>query len=256
MIQLLGTSTFIFGLYLVFTLDNRKKRFETIREKLRIQDSKILRVYELSKQFDDKTKTEIKRRLEDFLMAQLDYTLQDIESSGTKLSELLNYVRNIKPKNSKQKDSLYPMIDTLLEIRDILKSVSHTVKMKMSSYEWFAFLLLFGITIFLVYQETNLVSIYSKIIISLLLSCFTFFVLIIRQLDTLNWQEQKWIWEPLITLFKELDLTPYIPEAVLSQRRLNLKDIKNLDSIRVGRFKHPYPDFSEKTIETIGIQKI
>ena len=190
------------------------------------------------------------------MIAQLDYTLQDIEYSSAELSELLDYVRDVKPKNSKQKIAHNTMMDTLLNIRDILKSVSHTVKMKMSSYEWFAFLLLYGITTFLVYQETNLTSIYSKIIISLLLSCFTFFVLIIRQLDTLNWQEQRWIWEPLITLFKELELKPYVPEAVLTQNRINLKEIKNLDSLRVGRFKHPYPDFSDKIIEIVELKKI
>ena len=115
------------------------------------------------------------------------------------------------------------------------------------------FMALFSV-IFLVYQENNLASIYSKVFVSVLLSCFTFFILILRQLDTLNWQEQQWIWEPLISLFKELGLRPYIPEALLIQKRLNINSIKKLtSSIRVGRTKYPYPDFSDKKIEVLEL---
>lgn len=253
-IRLLSIAMFVFGLFLAFALDNRKKRLDAIKNKLRLQDAKLLNIYELSKQFDEKVSSEVLKRIEAYLITQLDYTLEDIDYSGTKLSELLEYVLGIKPKNEEQSKVWSIMLDQLLETREILKDASHNVKDKMASYEWSALLLLFCSVIFLVYQENDLTHMYAKIFVAVLLSCFTFFMLILRQLDTLNWQEQKWIWEPLIILFKELEIQPYIPEDILSSKRLNLKRIKKLTStIRVGRFKHPYPDLSDKKMDVLKL---
>ena len=252
-IKLLSITIFIFGLFIAFALDNKKRRFEAIKNNLRLQDAKLLNVYELSKHFDEKTKSEVQKRIENYLIMQLDCNLEDIDNSGTKLSALLEYVGKIKTKNQKLQKLWEMMVENLLRTREILKEVSHNIKDKMTNCEWFALLLLFFSVIFLVYQENKLASIYSKVFVAILLTCFTFFILILRQLDTLNWQEQKWIWKPLISLFKELEIKPYLPEAVLLQKRLNLNSIKGLDSIRVGRFTHPYPDFSDKKIEIINL---
>src|SRR3989344_7660914 len=58
---LLNVAMFVFGLFLAFALDNRKKRLEIIKDKLRLQDAKLLNVYTLSKQFDEETRIEVQK---------------------------------------------------------------------------------------------------------------------------------------------------------------------------------------------------
>ena len=72
------------------------------------------------------------------------------------------------------------------------------------------------------------------------------FLLILRDLDTLIWKEQKWIWDPLGQTFQEMELLPYYPSDVIEMKRVKLK--KGVRR-RVAYYAKPYPDFTGKKVK-------
>ena len=90
-----------------------------------------------------------------------------------------------------------------------------------------------------------------SIIITVLLSTSSvMLLLIIRDLNSLRWKEQTWIWDPLAQAFKEMDLLPYVPEMLIKLGRVTYpKGTK----VRVANYPKKYPDFTGKKVKVITV---
>jgi hypothetical protein len=248
----LGAATFLFGIILAFSTANRHSRFSAIRHNLRQQDAALLNIYELSKVFDKKVSEEIKNKIDELLMIQIDYKLIDFDNCVKKIEELYYFIEKIKVKKKSQEKPHELMLENAENLLKLEKETSYRLKDRMMPYEWISLLVLGGIILFCLFFLKN--SSFASVMITPFLStALVLLLLVLAELDNLRWQEQNWIWDPLTNLFLELDLVPYFSEALFKQGRLITKSIKGVNEIRIARFPNRYPDLNGKTVEIVRI---
>lgn len=251
--KIISVSSFVFGVILAFSIANRHSRLSSIRERLREQDAKLLEIYYLSKIFDKKVQEEIKKRIDSLLISQIDYKLIDFDKEAPgKLKEFFMFIEKLKTSKKEEgtKDKILEILENNIELQ---KEVVYHVKNKMMAYEWISLVVMVGIIFFslIFYFNTNNLS--SIIVVSLLCTSLTLLLFVLKDLDSLEWQEQNWIWEPLSNLFTELDLLPYFPEAVFDSGRLSKKFLSKWKKVRIAHYPSPYPSMDGKKIEVFAI---
>ncbi|MFC1629764.1 hypothetical protein ACFL11_00870 [Patescibacteria group bacterium] len=243
-ITLLSVTTFLFGIFLAFTIANRQSRFGSIRTALRKDDALLLSIYKLSASFGPKVQNKCRILIDDFLIASIDYKLVDYTKSIAKFNKLFDLFNKIEPETKSQEAIYENIISALKESTGNKKELIHRLNEKMLAVEWGSLLILTAIILMSLFIINNN-SIASIIIIVLLGTSMVLFLLILKSLDSLRWKEGSWIWDPLVSLFVELELSPYIPKYIIGRGVKLQKGI----TYRVTEYVHPYPDFSDKEIE-------
>ena len=245
MIALLSVSSFLFGIFMAFSIADRHQRLKDIRGLLRRGDASITHMYNLCAVFGKKKQKEFQTLLDRWIIAQLDYYLRDYKRSEPEFFKLYDFLIKLKPKTGVQNEGYETISDSLKELNTRNKVIRYLSRDRMSNAEWGSILLLGGIILFsLFYINANTFG--SIALIVLLGIALVILILLLRDLDALYWKEQHWVWDPITDLFRQIDLLPYFPDEVIDRQRIKIK--KGL-KYRVAHYPHPYPDTSGKTIE-------
>jgi len=253
--QILGISAFLFGLIIAFTISNRHNRLDEIRDKLREQDAVLLSIFYLSRRFSKSISNHLKKLIDEMLITQIDYDLIDFDiENPKKLRSLYNYIEDIKVNNKSQIEAHEKMLDAINNLLKIHEALAYRVKNKMRAYEWISLLLLGGITFFC-FIALNNQSIESVLILSIFTSAIALLFFILKEIESLEWQESEWIWGPLANLFEELELLPYFPEDVIDKQRVKVSNLTNSKKIRIANYPFPYPNMKNKKISIISIKE-
>ncbi|MBM3234139.1 hypothetical protein FJZ19_03520 [Candidatus Pacearchaeota archaeon] len=253
--KIITISSFVFGIILAFSIANRHSRLSIIREKLREQDAILEESYLLAKKLNKNVLNNLRKKIDEFLIIQIDYKLKDFsKETPKKLKELFVFIENIKPRTKAQENVASKLLDNFSDLLKINEEVSYQTDNQMASYEWISLIVLSGIIFFSLIFYFNTNTLISTIIIAVLCTTFTLLLLVLRDLDKLEWQENNWIWKPLSTLFTNLDLLPYFPKAVFTQNRLKLKNFMEFKKIRVATYPNFYPDFDGKKVKIVNLK--
>tara|TARA_Y100000310_G_C20680025_1_gene815367 strand:+ start:524 stop:1372 length:849 start_codon:yes stop_codon:yes gene_type:complete len=244
-LALLSVSSFLFGIFVAFSISDRHSRQKEMRETLKMSDANILNLYQLSKVMNKNIHKKIQKLIDNWLTSTLDYFLKDHHKTDKNFHKLYLYVLNIKPETKKQSLIYGEMISHLTLQTESNKRVRYLAQDKITVAEWTSILILAGIILFsLFYINTN--TIFSILLVTLLSTTLVTILLVLRDLDALYWKEQKWIWDPLTSLFKEIDLLPYFPQEVINNGRVKIK--KGL-KYRSATYPKPYPDLRGKKVK-------
>ncbi len=254
--KIITISSFVFGIIIAFSISNRHSRLSAIREKLRQQDAKLLEIYLISKNLGIKISNLIKNKIDSVLITQIDYTLLDFnKKSPEKIKEFYIFIEKLKIKKEHERfrEDIIKILDDIIEIH---KDISYQFDNDMALYEWITLDALAGIIFFNLVFYFNTNDLVSILVISLLCTSLCLLLFVLKELDDLHWQEQNWIWKPLSSLFIEMDLLPYFPEALFEKGRLKFKNLKSWDilsKVRIAHYPKPYPDMTGKKIEIVKI---
>jgi hypothetical protein len=245
---LLSVSSFLFGIFVAFSISDRHSRLKELREELKATEAFVVDIYKLSSVFGEKTQKECQRLLDDWVVATIDHYLEDYHKATPQFLKLYEFLISLTPKTKKQEMAYEQLLITAEQMNKSNKKIRYLATDRMSGFEWWTILLLAGIILFcLFYINTNtLVSIIIVVLLSLTLSIFT---LILRDLNTLFWKEQTWIWDPLIDLFRDIGMLPYFSEADVKSKRVK---VPKGTIYRSAKFPHPYPDITDKTVEIVN----
>jgi hypothetical protein len=248
-----GIATFLFGILIAFSIDNRKTRLSDIRENLRRQDAILINIYILSTSFGKDIQDKIRKKFDDLLIKQIDYRLEDFYIEiPEQLKEIFIFFTKLKTKNKDQEEIKKKILDENSDLIKTHRVIMYQVSNKMMFLEWITLALLSLIILFSISYMGNQ-SLLSIVLIALVGICLFIPLLILRQIDTLKWQEKNWIWRPLSDLFLELDLLPYVPTYL--RNRINIKDLKG-EKIRLVSYSYQYPDFRNKKTKIIDIKDL
>ena len=246
---ILSIATFIFAIIVGFSISGRHGRLTEIRARLRENDARLLYIHRLSTVFGKVKSKKCLKLIEKMLILQLDYKLKDIHRTIPALLNLENFILDLKPKTSTQNNAEYLLMDAIGGVMRNVKEVSHLVDSNMSKHEWGSLFLLSAIIWFCLFLIGG-GSVISLIIIPLLATVLGLLMFILQDFNNLTWGERIWIWRPISRLFLDLDLKPYMPEAVL-KGRVSKRFLKNLAVYSVGTFPNRYPALKGKKVITI-----
>lgn len=251
--KIITVSSFIFGTFLAFSFSNRTSRLNSIKEALRKQDSKLLEIYFISNELNSKVRDIIHKKIDSFLITQIDYRIEDFDVHLPKeVENFFKFIDSLKIRSDIKKKISY----FLEEILEINKEVAYQVENKMAFYEWISLISLQGIILFCLVFYFNTNDLVSVIVLSIISTTIVFLSVILFELDSLIWQEENWVWKPLTNLFIELNLIPYFPAGVFNDRRLNTNQVKkwnNIKKIRIATYYNPYPNMEGKKIKVINL---
>lgn len=240
-------STFLFGIFVAFSIANSQSKLNKVNETLREDSAIWLFVYKTSDVFGPKVKKRTQELIDLYFIDQIDYFLEDFKYSNKSFFKLFDFLINLETENSRQ-EKVYGNI--LNSVEDSLKNrklVETLLKEHVSKFEWISILSLLGVILFFIFNINNgsIISIISSI---LLATSAVTIVFVLRDLDSLHWKEQSWIWEKLENLFNELELLPYYPKEVLSSGRGRVEKGRQ---VRIAEYPNLYPDMSGKVVKII-----
>jgi hypothetical protein len=238
-------ATFLFGIFVSFTISNKYSRLTNISSLLKIDEANLLAIYKYSHEFGTEVTNKVRELIDNNLVTQLDYYLVDYRKSNSSYYKLFDYILTLEPTTPGQ-EVAYAQINSLLTLTSSnRKQVETLVLQRTSTLEWVSL----GSLLCLIYMcilGINTGSPFSVIASSVMVTVAVLLLFVLRDLDTLSWQQDKWIWQPMHNLFLDLDLLPYYPSPTLSSHEAK-PPIG--DKVRVAHYKADYPNVSEKDIE-------
>lgn len=247
---LISTATFLYGIFIAFSIFSHQNRLSRVRELLRTDDAYILSIYRQSAVFGEKTQAQILELIDEYLMSQIDYRLgDDYHDSTAKYRELSTFIINLKPETEAEKLQYQNLVTLASNANTTRKLVGTLVKERTTNLEWFSIVSLHALIAYLIFSF-NTGTVVSAILSTAVVSTGAVMLIVLYQLNTLSWQEDKWVWAPLSNLFLDLNLLPYYPDVVVSEKRAK---IKPGSKVRICHYKHPYPDMRDKEVKVIEV---
>ncbi len=244
MSTILGVATFLFGLFMAFSISDRGQRIDQIREQDSEERANLLLLAYHAESADRRFHKELLRFVDRYLMATLDYKIQDYGETSKQYLELFRKTTSFRPKGSQQSSAYSNMLSAINEIGVARKKTISLIVDKLSNLEW-------GVLVFLSAVITiSLLSLNSGTFVSIaittiLIVSLAAIFLLLYQLDSLKWKEETRIFEPYQKTFESLGLMRYYPDDIVGRNRTKLHKAK---VYRLGMFSRPYPDFSKKRI--------
>jgi hypothetical protein len=247
--NLLSTAAFLFGIFVAFSVANSQSRLNKINENIKAEEATLLFIYKISKIFGKEIQEQTKQLIDLYLIDQIDFYLKDYKYSSKSFNRLFDYLIALNPQKSATETAYSSMVSSLAEAAKNRKQVEAAVTEQLAPLEWFSILTLLALILFFIFymNDGSLVSVVTS---TLLAVASVVVVLVLKDLDSLQWKEQSWIWEPLENLFKELNLVPYYPEDLIKDQRIKLE---KGDKVRVATYQNSYPDMSDKLIRVIEV---
>lgn len=245
---LLTISSFIFGFYIALAVSRTKEKQDSVRRQLRLADGLFVSCSIEMKVFPEKVQQEFIKKVDNYLIASIDYKLVDLDKSSDEFYELYDYATNqLEPKTEAQSNAISRVCASLYEMSKERAFLEVSAKNRVTKTEW---ALIVGLLIVILYLIFNLgiTGILGAIFVSLLVSSLSTILLILYQYNNLLWQENIWFWEPLTRTFIQLGLKPYYSDSLIKQKRYKLpSDIE----YRLAHYPNTYPNFDGKVVEII-----
>jgi len=250
-LALLSVSSFLFGIFVAFSISDRHDRLKEIRSALRRSDAVNIACYKLSTTFGKKVSNKVKTFIDAWLTRTLDYRLSDYHKASPLFFDLYDYIIGLNPKTEKQKINYDNLIENIEEHDRVNKTIRYLVGDRISKVEWATTLTLGAVILFCLFYINNN-SVFSILIIVLLSTTLLTLLLFLRDIDALYWKEQEWIWDPLTTVFEELELPPYFADEVIVLERVK----PNLGlKCRIAIYPHKYPNMEDKEVRVMTLTK-
>lgn len=245
--MILTVSTFLFGVFIAFSLSDRQTRIDKIRENDSMERASLETLYSLMIVYGVQTQKTIREKIDNYLMATLDHTIWDYYKTEKEFKDLSTSVAFAKTNNGKKIGLFQNMVGLVTTMSNAREQTISLIDDKLSKLEWFVFSTLSCIII-LSLLLINTGSIISIIMVTLLSLSVLLVLLLLHSLDSLIWKEEVRIFEPYQRTFEAVDLIRYYPLDVIKAGRVMLYKGKNY---RVATFPNPYPNMDDKKIEII-----
>src|SRR3989338_481380 len=241
---ILSVATFLFGIFVAFSISDRNKRMEKIRTNDSHERSNLVNIYSLSKTLGKKISERIRKKIDEYLMATLDYKIWDFYKTEKEFNALFDLTMSIKTKNKPQMEEI---IERLEDIRLSRGETAEVINERLSKFEWVitVFLCLVALICLILINPGTLISI---ILLSGLSAAVIFSVYFLYSLDNLSWKEETIIFEPYAQTFESLGLLRYYPEDLITFGKVKKHMGKKY---RLGVFPKSYQDFSGKKIKIV-----
>jgi len=248
---ILSITTFLFSIFVSFSISDRHKRLEELRENDSIERSQLTLLHYHAQVFGKDFQQKMDNAIDNYLMAILDHKIWDFHKTENYVKEIHAVIISVKPTNDIQKTTYGALLARFSDLLTARRKTIGIIPERLSKFEWFvATVLPLLILASIVLIETN--SLVISIISSLLGIMIVHIMLFLFMLDNFSWKEEQRIFEPYQKTFEDIEKLRYYPEILMREKRVkNYKGKK----YRVGIFPNSYPNMSGKEIKIIDETK-
>ncbi len=246
--EVIGMTTFIFGILLAFSLERSRSRLAAVAEMLKRQDAALASIRSLVVEFSE-DESDIARLIDLHLQDQVDYRLVDYVKTAASFGSLADRIRDIRPNGSREElvyDHLLGATGSLGADRSQLEAM---VGRSVTLAEWVGLIALLAVQLMLIALVGSmglLAALTGALVAAVLVLLFH----VLWKLDRLRFQEDAWVWTPLSSLFEHLgDEPPYYPAPAVGDRRCEPRGV-----VRIATYGHGYPDMSGKEIALVRFE--
>lgn len=242
-----GAAASIFGIFIGFSISGANDRISRVNELLKTENGYNLINYNMSKQFGKKVQDEVRELIDNYLIAQIDYKLEDFYRSGPEFNRLYSYFLALEPKTTKEEKAYDEIIEALNDQTLGRSQIETIVSERISRYEWASALFLLVLVVVTAYSMSD-GTVLRAIFVSILATASLLLVLVLRDINNLKWDKYTWTWKPLRNLFRNLSLIPYYGD--------NEHEVKFEpgERFRLATYLDKYPDMSGKKVAIYGYE--
>jgi hypothetical protein len=230
----------LFAIFIAFSISERLSRIDKIRENDSIERSSLESLVSYIKAVSPENHEEVQRLVDEYLMATLDYNIEDYYKTRAYYEKISQKLYSIK--DEKVSDFSVDILGKILEAREQTVTL---ISDSMSHFEWLIYCIL-GTSVLLPYIMTNTGAILNVGFIVLITSSVLLLLSFLDKLDTLEWKREIRIFAPYQKTFEAIGSMRYFPQSLMGSAKV--KKIAG-DSYRIGHFPSPYPNFEGKTVE-------
>lgn len=247
----LGIVSFLFGFYIVFSISNAKSQHDAVIEHLANSDGYLISIQAFCRAFNTSDRSKVTNSIDDYLIATIDYKLNDYRMSHSKALELLNVLQNVSAKNAKQLSAQEDATDVVEQLLSDRVKIETILQDRMSKLEWCIIIALCLVMLFFVYTiKLDVYLLFESFLKAVIATSIVMLLFILMLFDSYQWNKNNLVWERLINTFVNLGLLPYVPDF-LAKNKESISTTKS--KIRLVHYPHPYPDFSDKSVEIISM---
>lgn len=242
-------ASFLYGFYVVSSISKAKDQHEAVIKHLKESESIMITVNGLMSVFDKKSHEVVLKKIDQYIIATIDFKLSDYVESNKDAVELMNTLQLLKTSNENQEKAKNDSISAVEGLISSRVEIEAATKEKVAFFEWIIMIVLFSIIIFFILTIPNTsLEILVVTLKSIIATTLFMMLLILRAYDNYQWNTNVLIWDRVTQTFIEIGLLPYYSEFVLS-----LDEYKPPKGIkyRVGHYHKPYPNVTDKTIEIV-----
>ena len=242
----LSVATFLFGVFLAFTISDRHARINKIRESDSVERSAITEIVYLSGIISKGLQKRISDLFDKYLQATLDYMINDYEKTEKELNDVAKQIAAIEAEGVKKDGAFKQILRELSALTTARESTITIIDDKLEFSEWLNFIILSTIVMVstrFIYTGT-LVSAVLLIALNLLVLLFLVFL---YDLDKLTYKEEIRIFEPYERTFELIGKLRYYPKDLIKSKRV----VPPKEAYRIGMPVKLYPDMRGKKIKII-----
>jgi len=244
--EIIQISAGIFGIYVGFAVANSRSRLNQIDNMLKVENANNLLIYKLSQSFGKEEQAKIRGMLDDYIIDQIDYRLEDFRLSRKSFFKLYDHVVQLKPKDENQEATLAAMIECLNTSSTNRSNIESVVAQRISRHEWVAIIILGAVLVANLYSASD-GSWQTALILTGIGAASVLLMLVLSELNDLKWQKDIWTWKPFHQLFLDLDLVPYYSRRLLE---IGEAKVEKGEKVRLADYPNPYPDTTGKVVTT------
>lgn len=244
---LFSVASFLFSIYIGFSLNNQRSRYNNLFDVNRSESSMLYSIYMLSRELPEKDHAAIQKLIDNYLVEQIDYVLADYANTDNSYTELTKYCLHLDARTEKAKFAKDKIVDLLQPEQENRYHLQNLLQERISTSEWVTLGGLYVVTLYFI-LSFNAQGLIASSVLCLLATAASMLMLILYRFDGLTWHTQEKIWQPLERLFIQMDLLPYYPRPAINNGQA--KPTPGMPA-RVADFVHAYPDFRDKKVTEV-----
>jgi hypothetical protein len=216
----LTISTFLFGIFMAFSINDRKDRVDRIRQYDSEERAALESIFILSIVYGKEIRNKIADSIDNYLVALFDYTIWDYRNTEKEFNQLAEMVISLDSEEKKT-SILDNMLDELTKLRQARAHTITLISDRLSFFEW-AVVSLLSIIIIIACLVVNIGTFFSIIVTTSLNLLIILLITFLHELDSLGWKEEVRIFEPYQRTFDAIGKLRYYPEDLVQQKRVKI----------------------------------
>jgi hypothetical protein len=246
-VALASMAAFLFGVFLAFTIVRTRERLTLVQNLIAKSNASLLSIHLMMAAFNETDREHIRGLIDYHLTDQIDYPLVDHHMGGSSYLTLAQAVYGLDAQTPQQEAMYKELVGLCVNMELDREQIESCCRQALSPIEWGGLMMLFVVLVGLIAVLPG-GRLLGALVVGVMAGTLVTFLVLLRRLDLLRWNERITIWEPTTRLFRKMGSSPYVPRHVIEAGRY-----RPTGRVRVVDYPDPYPNRTTKIVTPIDL---